>query len=65
MNPLSKHFLDFIFNHSAKKIDEFTEEKATNGLDFENFVDIMSFFHTKTSLEVKFKCKDFCYFILK
>ena len=58
MNPLSKHFLDFVFNYSVKKNDdEFIEEKSTNGMDFENFVDIMSFYHTNTPLEVKFKCK--------
>lgn len=58
MNPLSKHFLDFVFNYSVKKNDdEFIEEKSTSGMDFENFVDIMSFFHANTPLEVKFKCK--------
>ena len=56
MNPLSKHLLDFILKATLKKYDEGIEEKQSNGMDFEDFVDVMSVFHNKTPLEIKFKC---------
>lgn len=57
MNPLSKHLLEFVFKISSKKSDEGVEEKHANGMDFEAFVDVMSVFHVKTPLEIKFKCR--------
>ena len=60
MNPISKSLLDFIFKHSEKeKEDELIEGKIVSGMDFENFVDVMSVFHHKTSLEIKLKCNSF------
>lgn len=57
MNPLSKHLIEFIIKISSKKYEGTIEEKQTDGMDFEAFVDVMSVFHHKTLLEIKFKCK--------
>lgn len=56
MNPLSKHLLEFIFKNITNSSDEIVDEKRSIGMDFENFVDVMSVFHKDTSLEIKFKC---------
>ena len=56
MNPLSKHLLEFVM-----RIDEGIEEKQSIGMDFEAFVDVMSVFHIKTPLEIKFKCSIIIY----
>lgn len=57
MNPLSKHIVDFIFKFSSKQTDDGVNGQTSHGMDFENFVDVMSVFHNKTSLNIKFKCK--------
>lgn len=56
MNPLSKHILKFLFKFSSKTSEENIDGITSCGMDFENFVDVMSVFHKNTSLDIKFKC---------
>ena len=65
MNPLSNLYLRFLFKLTNLQSDMIKEFKQPKGLDFEAFLDALSVFHVRTSLEVKFKCKQREYVIGK
>lgn len=57
MNPLSNLYIQLLFKVTNLQSDTIKEFKQPKGLDFEALLDALSVFHVKTSLEVKFKCK--------
>lgn len=56
MNPLSKLYLEFIFNMTDHSNHDAIGDRGQKLLDFEAFVDLLSVFHEKTLLAVKLRC---------